>query len=312
MANYKAGDIIRMTRIASGISQEELCFGICSVETLSRIENGRHNVKKETYERLMMKMERIPEKNYAICTSDDMELLEEKTLLENALVKYDYKKAELYLKILKEKVSDFIVNEQYIRNTEALLDFYNHRINAEECVRRLEDALRLTAPGYDKFIDKIYPFTEQELRILMRLANSYARIDEFEKSISIYQMILRCLDEGYMIGKNVKTFQIVVMRNYANTLALLDKFKETIDLLKEIYDLSLKYNYGSMIPIILDDMAWTEMQIDKLENCYLNIEDIKNKKRQAYYIAAARNDNNIKKIIKETFEESFKEKITLF
>ena len=311
MANYKAGDIIRMTRIASGISQEELCFGICSVETLSRIENGRHNVKKETYERLMMKMERIPEKNYAICTSDDMELLEEKTLLENALVKYDYKKAELYLKILKEKVSDFIVNEQYIRNTEALLDFYNHRISAEESIKKMEEAIRLTAPDYEKFIETIYPYTEQELKILMRLANAYARINELRKGISIYQMILRCLDEGYMVGKSVMTFRIIVMRNYANALVTIDKFKEAHELLQDIYHLSLNCNYGYIIPIVLDDMAWTEMQICKIENIQINVEEIKRKKRQAYYIAAARKDNKIKKIIKKSYEDMFNENIML-
>ena len=94
MANYKAGDIIRMTRKSAGMSQEDLCFGICSVETLSRIENGKHNVKKETYEQLMKRMERTTKKFYAICTSDDMELLDniinifKKAVEENTAVLY--------------------------------------------------------------------------------------------------------------------------------------------------------------------------------------------------------------------------------
>ena len=47
MANYKAGDVIRLTRNAVGMTQEELSDGICSVETLSRIENNRHKIKRE-------------------------------------------------------------------------------------------------------------------------------------------------------------------------------------------------------------------------------------------------------------------------
>ena len=121
MANYKAGDVIRMTRKSIGMSQETLCDGICSVETLSRIENGKHREKKETYEHLMARMERTTGKNYAICTSDDMELLEERTHLEDALTKYDYSEAERYLNLLKEKVSDNILNKQFIKNTEAVL-----------------------------------------------------------------------------------------------------------------------------------------------------------------------------------------------
>ena len=132
MANYKVGDIIRMTRKLIGMSQETLCDGICSVETLSRIENGKHRVKKETYKCLMARMERITGKNYAICTSDDMELLEERTHLEDALTKFDYVEAERYLNLLKTRVSDNILNKQFIRNTEALINYYNGRISAEE------------------------------------------------------------------------------------------------------------------------------------------------------------------------------------
>ena len=33
MANYKAGDVIRLTRNAVGMTREELSDGICSVET---------------------------------------------------------------------------------------------------------------------------------------------------------------------------------------------------------------------------------------------------------------------------------------
>lgn len=80
MANYRAGDVIRLTRQAVGMTQEMLCENICSVETLSRIENGKHKVKRDTYRRLMERMERIPEKNYAICTGKYMELLEEKLI----------------------------------------------------------------------------------------------------------------------------------------------------------------------------------------------------------------------------------------
>ena len=52
MANYRAGDVIRLTRQAVGMTQETLCENICSVETLSRIENGKHKVKRETGEEL--------------------------------------------------------------------------------------------------------------------------------------------------------------------------------------------------------------------------------------------------------------------
>lgn len=84
-ANYRAGDIIRLMRNASGLTQEQLSERVCSVETLSRIENGKHSVKKNTYAQLMAKMERDTRKNYALCTSADMELLEERIWVEDTI-----------------------------------------------------------------------------------------------------------------------------------------------------------------------------------------------------------------------------------
>lgn len=90
MGNYNVGDMIRLSRIANGMTQEELSEGVCSVETLSRIENGKHKVKSDTYRQLMEKMYQITEKNYAVCVSRDMELIEEREYFEDAMAKHDF------------------------------------------------------------------------------------------------------------------------------------------------------------------------------------------------------------------------------
>ena len=87
MGNYNVGDMIRLSRIAKKMTQEELSEGVCSVETLSRIENGKHKVKSDTYRQLMEKMYQITEKNYAVCVSRDMELIEEREYFEDAMAK---------------------------------------------------------------------------------------------------------------------------------------------------------------------------------------------------------------------------------
>ena len=45
MANYKVGDIIRLTRKSVGMSQEEIAFlAELTPETISRIESGKHKI----------------------------------------------------------------------------------------------------------------------------------------------------------------------------------------------------------------------------------------------------------------------------
>lgn len=312
MANYKAGDIIRMTRKSIGMSQEKLCEGICSVETLSRIENGKHRVKKETYECLMARMERTTEKNYAICTSDDMELLEERTLLEDALVKFDYLEAEKYLNILKEKISNNILNKQFIKNTEALLNYYNGKIGEEELKIEIEDAIKLTVPEYEKYLDSIYPYTEQELLMIMRLANAYLKLKCYEKCIQIYKMILRCLDNDYIDGENIIQFKIIVLRNYAYVLGETEKHEKAVEILKQVLELSIRFDYGRMIPISMQSITVNQISMYENGNKSINLDDVKRMRQKAYYIADSRNDDNVKKIIKESYERYFKEKIDIY
>ncbi|MDD6306539.1 MAG: helix-turn-helix transcriptional regulator, partial [Clostridiales bacterium] len=142
MSNYRTGDVIRMTREYLGISREELSDGICSPQTLYRLEYGKTRVKKELYAELMAKMERVPEKNYAVCVGKNMELLEERELLEKAMQDYDYEKADQYLKKLKEKADGNMITEQYVLKAEALLDYYCKRSDGETTVKRLEEAIR--------------------------------------------------------------------------------------------------------------------------------------------------------------------------
>lgn len=309
MANYKAGDVIRMTRKSIGMSQETLCDGICSVETLSRIENGKHRVKKETYEHLMARMERTTGKNYAICTSDDMELLEERTHLEDALTKYDYSEAERYLNLLKEKVSDNILNKQFIKNIEAVLNHYNGKISTEELQKEIEDAIKLTVPEYEKHLDDIYPYTEQELLMLLRLANAYAKNNNYEECIRIYEMILRCLNHEYIAGENIVQFKIIILKNYAYVLGKMKNYEESTKKLEEVLTLSIENDYGRMIPIVMYSITVNQTNMFENGNHSIDLEEVKEMRKKAYYIAEARNDNNIKEIIKNAYENYFKEKI---
>ena len=85
----------------------------------------------------MERMERIPEKNYAICTGKHMELLEEKVDFEDAYRKYDYEKAEICLQRLKQKIGNGVLNEQYIAKAEAVVCYDNKHIDADQMISRV-------------------------------------------------------------------------------------------------------------------------------------------------------------------------------
>ena len=314
MANYRVGDVIRLTRKAAGITQEQLSDGICSVETLSRIENGKHAVKRETYSQLMARMGRNTSRCYALCMSKDMELLGERIWLEDALAKFDYREADRYLSILKRKIADTPMNQQYIARIEGLLDYRNKRIDAEEWIKREENAIRLTVPEYEKylFIEKkedAFPFTELEILTLMSLANAYSVNEQPDIAIRIYDALLLGLEEEYMDFISVRKLRMVINFNYIRSLEQQDKYQEALDKGKKLLENAIKFDYGRMIPMALVAIVWDMNKIIEKDNNANEILEIKRKLRQAYYIAAARNDNYNVNIIKNYYRSCYGEEV---
>ncbi|MDE7030696.1 MAG: helix-turn-helix domain-containing protein, partial [Lachnospiraceae bacterium] len=192
MANYRAGDVIRLTRNAVGMTQEELSDGICSVETLSRIENNRHKIKRDTYRKLMEKMGRGVHDNCAVCMGADMALLEEYTLFEDAMTKREYDTAKRYLTRMRGKISDSLTDRQYLKRVEAMLEFYLGEYSAQELAAQLQEAMQMTIPDYADYLwgekgDKVYPYREQEILILMGMGTVHSAMGELEESITIYE-----------------------------------------------------------------------------------------------------------------------------
>ena len=97
MSNYNVGDIIRLTRQSVEMSQEELSDGICSVQTLSRIENGKVNVKKETYRKLMERMNRNGLKNYSILALEEFDSLERMRKINNLMFRREFAEAATFV-----------------------------------------------------------------------------------------------------------------------------------------------------------------------------------------------------------------------
>ena len=130
-----------------------------------------------------------------------MELLEERIYLEDAMRKEEYEKAEQYLKIIESEADDNLVTLQYVRKMKALVSFYLGSIDKNQLLGELDQVIRMTVPNYEKYYEKEYPFTEQEILALMSMANILDLIDKKEDSKNLYYMILRCIRLGYMGNK---------------------------------------------------------------------------------------------------------------
>lgn len=310
MANYRVGDIIRLTRIASGLTQEQLSENICSVETMSRIENGKHGVKKDIYQKLMEKMNRNPERNYAICVDKDMQIIEERAAFEEAMTRHDFERADEYMTLLKEKAGESILTKNYVRRESAFLDFYQNRITSAELVEILEELAEETVPDYRRYMEEkiIFPFTEQEIILFKRLAVAYGRNGANELAIEICEMLLRSLRSEYMV--EWKENEITVLGNIARFYTRLENYKLANEINAVVFKQAKKFDKGVLIEEVIFDEAWEILrQIKANEEKKERIEECKKMMQKAYYISLSRNDYANMKIFSEYYATQFGESI---
>ncbi len=310
MSNYKAGDIIRMTREFVGMSREELSDEICSAQTLYRIESGKTRVNRELYARLMAKMERVPEKSYAICVGKNLELLEERKLFEQAMQNYDYEKADLYLCRMKEKADTNVITRQYLLKSEALMDYYCKRSDNQATIEKLQEAVRLTLPDYEECLKKDFPFTEQEIMNLMSLANAYAHAGDVDEAVYIFERLLQCLQKGYIFGTYAEHMKLIILRNLSVAYIEKRQYQKAVILNEQCLNMAKENDEGKELHILLSDRAC--IIIKQIECGQIDCEELclaEKYLKQAYLLAYARRDDKMAERLKEVYQEMFEKSL---
>ena len=312
MAYYNANEMVRLTRIAKGITQEELCFGICDVSTLSKMENGHFKIKQSTYHKLMEKMGRLPEKRYAILVGKDGRISEDRIEWERAYKNQDYEQAEQYLRKMQESTGNNLLTRQYIARAEALLNYRLRRIDVEELISQLEEVIRMTVPEYEKYLqqEKVFPFVKEELLALMSLGNVYCEKGECEQSIQIYEKILKCLNANYINDPDKITMAITVKYNVIKMYSEMGRNQEAVAQIDECLLLCRAQDYSRLILRLLFEKAHNYVILvnkEELEKCYL--QEAKKLLQQTYGLATAREEIEMMSIIKKYYEKYVRDQL---
>lgn len=97
MANYPIGRLIAEMRNRQGLSQEELASGICSVSTISKIENGAQMPKRKVYEALLQRLGMTPRNCTAYVSEKEMKRCVLEVEIEGLMGEGKYDQAKMAL-----------------------------------------------------------------------------------------------------------------------------------------------------------------------------------------------------------------------
>jgi transcriptional regulator with XRE-family HTH domain len=306
MGRYRLGDIVRMTRKSLSITQEQLSDEICSVETLSRIENGSQTPTRDTYELLMERMGRIRSRAYSVLSVSDLKVLEKMKLFEDYIKLYDFNQADRILNEIKEIIGASTLDKQFLYRAESLVNYYTKRITAEEYLSGFIKAIKLTIYKYGMISLSNWPLSFNEASLLMNISVAYAENGDYKNAIDIIKQAYTAMKQSYMETQQRDILQVAIATNLSKWYGLIGYHTDAIQIACEGINICKKSKLGNALPNLLYNVAWNKEKLidmgvlpsnDKSE-CFSYL-------KQAYYIASAMQLQFMIQFIKEHIEEHY-------
>ena len=263
MAVFQLGPIIRNRREELGLSQEDLADGICSVPTLSRIENGERMPTKNHFEMLMQRL------GYSAMSLDfstdkrDFRIHELKFRIRQCYMEERILEARFCLTEF-EKMHDrstTSVDKQFMALFRVLL--YEEQYTNAEKLEQLETALRWSCPKYDKGHMPLV-LSYEEIVLLNNIAICYDCLGMREKTISILTKLKEYYERNVVNSEESLRTQPMVLYNLSKYLGLNGQY----DVCIEVCDIGIRIARStgrcSALGKTLYNRAWALLRRDQI------------------------------------------------
>lgn len=206
---FSMKDVLRTRREMFGLTQEQLCEGICSVKSLRRAEKGQTDMQRETLKKLLNRLGLSGQMQWSRLITSDREVIRMAEELADYINDRKFSVASKQLESLKSRIDlDIPQNKQYFLEKQALLEFEQGKVTREEFVKMEKEALECTLCAENLYRKENVYLTEREI---ICISNSWKGMEEKEKRESI-NLILRLYDNYALnngLSQAISVYEIV-------------------------------------------------------------------------------------------------------
>lgn len=216
MHAQKLGAEIKKIRVMRGLTQKQLSDNICHQSEVSRIESGVVYPSMDILQGIAAKLQVPIIHFYEVLAYSDIERKKQFKSHIKALCKQK-KYEEIYKMVWDElkKEEDHPEFQQFLLWHHHLSAYVLKKVNYEYCILELKKIINQQLVGIDVF---------QNLYIENSIANIYAENGHIQKSLELYQDILKQLESLH----SSEEFSIKVGYNYAKTLYSDEQYEEAL------------------------------------------------------------------------------------
>ena len=267
MQNYKLGEYIRQRRLDLGLTQEQVCAGICESVTLSRFENGKQTPSRNRINAILQRLGLPDDRYYALVTPEELEIeaLKKEIVSCNALkcVEEGFDKISRLEKIAKP---DDQITQQFILRSKVLLGGLDKRYSNDERIQMLLQAIRMTIPDFQ--LDKIedFLFTLDEMKLVNQIGNAYSLSGDNEKAADIFYRLLQYIRRHLPETVTSNRMLPLVLYNFARSLDLSQKYEEGAKVARYGKEACIKYGHYQVLHSCLEIEAECDFFLGKKED----------------------------------------------
>lgn len=255
---FYVGDVLRIRRKMYGLTQQELCKGVCSARTLRRTEKMQGSMQQEALGELLRRLGLSKECQKARIVTNDREALKLRKEMQTCRNNHDIKRCRELLNQIRGRISfEIPENRQYIMEFETSLDWMEGKITKEEFAGRAEEALQCTLNIKKLFNDEMY-LTEMEMLCMRKMIQGLESVAK-RKYIDFLIRLFERYEKKHMLSDCIVMYEFIMVR-MASELANMEEYQAATDLDKKILRESLNCKRIWEIANILYDISWNEKE----------------------------------------------------
>jgi len=308
MALFNAGILVREQRKAQGITQAELAEGICSRESIVKIESGQRRPSYFVFKELMRRLG-IPEQNYTdIASEDEIYLLDKTREIYNLTL--NFKHEEVHKEIMEIERGDtgpFSTENGHQQLLGIKAQFYSqgpYKDNELSLTCAME-LLKINRPGFD--LDKLesYYLSVKEITVVNLIVINTKETKGPVEALELLIRLKNSIDKKYMNIEAQVPYYNEFLANIVYLAYESGEYQACIDYADEFMVLSRSYSNTRVFATQLLYKAKSLVSLGKKDEA----KDIYTKVVMFEYIYSEQHALNSYKMVADEFRALYGNKI---
>lgn len=252
MSSYYIGDFIRDTRIRKGYTQEQLCRGICTSASLSRIENGAQTPGVTTLNCLLQRLG-VENRIFDVFESKkEMQICGMLDELVRNIAHHEYGKLEENSRKLEELIGEGEEPEhQYLVFAKCILKKVQGASD-EETMEQLMRAIHMTLPEFDGVTPlETNLLTYNEITIINNIASMHAKKGRYEEALALGLWLKHYMEENVIDESEKRSKYPLIVYNLSNWFGRMGKSEELLKEAEEGINFCVGHGCLHALPVLV-------------------------------------------------------------